>query len=165
MDAKKKKKNVASILKFTGHPLSLNPALFGNHGITLQGDVMFPPDHLCHTSRAVIKVRSKHLMHIKNGNFFVNSHWQKMGGWVDVDSEGVKPGRENVILNHISHLSEWTYHRVWIQCISLSSWKFLLFLCVVDNLQRWLPWTTTPCIYTLVQSHPMLDWGQPGDSL
>lgn len=66
---------VASVLKFTGHPLPANPAL---SGITLQREVVFPPDYPHHTmaSRVEIKIRSKPLTHLKNGIYilFVNSH-------------------------------------------------------------------------------------------
>lgn len=64
-----------SNLKFTEHPLSVNPASFGNPVMTstLQREVTFLPDHLHRTaaSGAVTKVKSKHLMHLKNGKFWL----------------------------------------------------------------------------------------------
>ena len=67
---------IPPILKFAEHPLSANPALFGNPVVTftLQQEAMLPPDHFYYTaaSRVVTKVRFKHPMHLKNGNFLLS---------------------------------------------------------------------------------------------
>ena len=101
--------DIPSILKFTEHPLSVNPALFGNPGMTstLQREAMFPPDHLCHTtaSRAVIKVRCKHLMHRKNGNVLVICIGRKCGDEWAWTLKALNQGGRNAILNHLSDLT------------------------------------------------------------
>lgn len=100
--------DVSSTLKFPEHTLSVNPALFVNceRTSTLQREAMFPPDCLHHTaaSRAVIKVRPKHLLHLKNGNVLAIHNSRKCGDERAWTLKALNQGGRNVTLNHISDL-------------------------------------------------------------